>query len=85
MPFAALYLRSVRSVSAGTFQKEIGRPNAAKYDLSFYDGKLPYGPRISPPFWGIIASWPEKQGDPGLNRARKRVGRMSPGICGDTP
>ncbi len=53
--------------------KKIGLPNAAIYSPAFYDGKRSISPRISPLFWGIITSRPEKQGDPGSFRARKRV------------
>jgi len=56
--------------------KKIGLPNAAIYSPAFYDGKRSISPRISPLFWGIITSRPEKQGDPGSFRARKRVRRI---------
>jgi len=51
---AASYLRSVRSASAGTFQKEIGHCNAANCYLSFYDGKIRFYPELLPHFGELL-------------------------------
>jgi hypothetical protein len=53
------------SVCQSPIRETIGRPNVANYDLAFYDGKMPSGPRIIASFWGIITSRADPGGNPG--------------------
>ena len=52
------------------YEEEIGRPNAAKYDLTFSDEKHRFLGRIIPSFWAIIPLWYLVRGNPGPIRAR---------------
>jgi len=49
---------------------EIGRPNAAKYYLTFSDEKYRFLGRIIPSFWAIIPLWYLVRDNPGHLRAR---------------
>ena len=52
------------------YEEEIGRPNAAKYYLTFSDEKRRFLGRIIPSFWAILPLWYRVRGNPGPIRAR---------------